>query len=146
MADNPGGSHPDLSVSSAAWDELRGELARDVDRVADRLRGLSQARLAADASPHASRAEAARAAAQALADASAGLEAGLDSDPPTWRELPRLDDFAIGDQVAVTGHDLVAAAASGQPQDEVWTRNGRRTAHEVLAAAVAALVALRHAL
>jgi len=145
MADNPGGSPPDLSVSPA-WDELRGELARDVDRVADRLRGLSQARLAADACPHASRAEAARAAAQALADASAGLEAGPDPDPPTWRGLPRLDDFAIGDQVAVTGHDLVAAAASSAPGDRAWTRDGRRTAHEVLAAAVAALVALRHAL
>src|SRR6476620_3361513 len=66
------GKTPDL----AAWDALLLELGRDIERVADRLRGLSEARLAAAAPPHASRAAAARATAQVLADAAAGLEAG----------------------------------------------------------------------
>jgi hypothetical protein len=132
--------------AAAAWDAQCAELARDVDRVADRLRNLSQARLAAAAPPHASRAAAGRVAAQTLADASAGLEARQDPAEPTWRTLPQLDDFAVGDQVAVTGHDLVAAAQGAAPDDHVWARHGRRTAQEVFSEAADALAALRHLL
>jgi hypothetical protein len=128
------------------WDAARAELARDVDRVADRLRGLSQARLAAGAPPHASRAAAARAAAQSLADASTGFEAGVDQAPPTWRTLAQLSDFSAGDQVAVTGHDLVAAAERAAPDDLVWARGGRRRADEVLGEAANVLAALRRLL
>jgi hypothetical protein len=130
----------------AVWDTARSELARDVDRVADRLRGLSQARLAAAAPPHASRGAAARVTAQLLADACAGLEAGLNHVTPTWREVPELSDFAAGDQLAVTGHDLVAAAELVAPDDLAWARGGRRTAHELLAAAADALATLRRLL
>jgi len=131
---------PDL----AAWDALLLELGRDIERVADRLRGLSEARLAAAAPPHASRAAAARATAQVLADAAAGLEAG--AGLPRWRELPVLIDLSAGDQVAVTGHDLLAAARSAAPDDPVWARDGRRTAHDVLAEAADGLAALRRLL
>ena len=126
-----------------AWDALRQELARDIARVSDRLRGLSQARLAAIAPPHASRAGAARATAQTLADAAAGLEAGRAPAEPPWRTLPELDDLAVGDQVAVTGHDLVTAAQGAAPDDAVWARHGRRTAHELLADTAEAVAALR---
>jgi hypothetical protein len=128
------------------WDDVRQELAREVDRVADRLRGLSQARLAAAAPPHASRAAAARATAQILADAAAGVEARQDPMAPTWRALSELGDFGAGDQVAVTGHDLVAAAEPVAAQDAVWARGGRRTAGEVLGEAADALAALRRVL
>ena len=114
--------------------------------MSDRLRGLSAARLAAAAPPHSSRAEAARATAQALADAAAGLEAGRDPVEPVWRTLPELDDLAVGDQVAVTGHDLVTAARDAAPDDAVWARHGRRTAHEVLTEAADALATLRRLL
>jgi len=134
------GQTPDL----AAWDALLLELGRDIERVADRLRGLSEARLAAAAPPHASRAAAARATAQVLADAAAGLEAG--AGQPLWRELPVLVDLSAGDQVAVTGHDLLAAAGSAAPDDPVWARHGRRTAHDVLAEAADDLAALRRLL
>jgi hypothetical protein len=142
---------PDKIQSSArpdqtAWDAVRGELARDADRVAERLRGLSQARLAAAAPPHVSRAAAARATAQTLADASAGLEAAGDLAAPTWRPLPELSDFAAGDQIAVTGHDLLAAAEQAVPDDLVWARDGRRTAREALDDAANALAALRRLL
>jgi hypothetical protein len=133
-------------TSATAWDDLRQELARDVDRVSDRLRGLSQARLAAAAPPHSSRAQAARATAQALTDASTGFEARADPAAPAWRTLPELGDFAAGDLVAVTGHDLVAAAGLAAPHDRVWTRPGRRTAQEVLTEAGDALAALRRLL
>jgi hypothetical protein len=132
--------------AATAWDATRAELATDVDRVADRLRSLSQARLAAAVPPHASRAAAARATAQTLADASAGLEARLDPAEPPWRTLPELDDFAVGDQVAVTGHDLVAAARHASPDDDVWARQGRRTAAQALSEAAEAVAALRHLL
>ena len=146
MANDPDkiqhGETPDL----AAWDALVFELGRDIERVSDRLRGLSEARLAAAAPPHASRAAAARATAQTLADAAAGLEAGVDPASPTWRTLPELSDLAAGDQLAVTGHDLLAAAQQAAPDDHAWARHGPRTAHLVLSEAATALTSLRRLL
>jgi len=84
--------------------------ARDLERVADRLRTLSQARLAAAVPGAESRAAAARVVAQRLADAAARL-----AEEPA-RTLPTLSDLAVGDQLAVCGHDLVAAMqAAGAP-------------------------------
>ena len=80
------------------------ELAQEVERLADRLRTLSDVRLAKPLPPYASRADAARAVVQRLADAAAVLEGR------PVREVPRLPDLAVGDQVAVTGADLVVAA------------------------------------
>lgn len=98
---------------------LAEELAADVRRVADRLRSLSQARLAAPCPPYDSAADAGRVAAQALADAAAAVAAATFAGAaPVGRELPRLSDFSVGDQVAVTGQDLVtalAAAGAGAP-------------------------------
>ena len=85
------------------------DLAGHVDRLAQRLRSLSEVRLARPLPPHASRADAAHALAQRLADASARLE-GVPAHP-----VPRLHDLTVGDQVAVTGHDLVAAAGAADP-------------------------------
>ena len=146
MPDDPDMIQSPPRPVSTTWDAKLAELARDVDRVSDRLRGLSQARLAAAAPPHSSRAAAARATAQTLADASAGLEAGRDPAEPLWRTLPELDDLAVGDQVAVTGHDLVTAAQGTAPDDDVWARHGRRTARELLGAAADALAELRRLL
>jgi hypothetical protein len=146
MANGPDKIQQGETADLAAWDALLLELGRDVERVSDRLRGLSEARLAAAAPPHTSRAAAARATAQTLADAATGLESGSDPATPTWRTLPELSDLAAGDQVAVTGHDLLAAARQAMPHDIVWARHGRRAAHEVLAEAAAALAALRRLL
>lgn len=87
-------------------------LADEVERLADRLRALSDVRLARPLPPHPSRADAARAVAQLLADRAAQLEG---RQP---RELPRLPDLAVGDQVAVTGTDLVLAAAAVRGSEE----------------------------
>jgi hypothetical protein len=146
MANDPDKIQQRESPDLAAWDALVLELGRDIERVSDRLRGLSEARLAAAAPQHASRAAAARATAQTLADAAAGLEAGADPLSPTWRTLPELSDLAGGDQLAVTGHDLLAAAHQAAPDDHAWARHGRRTAHPVLSEAAAALTALRRLL
>jgi hypothetical protein len=143
MPDDPATLQDGQATTPVSWDAMRLDLAGDVDRLADRLRNLSQARLSAAAPPHATRAAAARAAAQTLADAAAGLEARQDTTGPTWRTLPDLGDFAVGDQLAVIGHDLLAAAQITGPDDDAWSHHGRRTAHEVLAEAADALTTLR---
>jgi hypothetical protein len=146
MANDPDKIQPGETPDLAAWDALVLELGRNIERVSDRLRGLSEARLAAAAPPHGSRAAAARATAQILADAAAGLETRADQVSPTWRTLPELSDLAAGDQLAVTGHDLLTAAQPAAPDDQAWARHGRRTAHVLLAEAAAALAALRRLL
>jgi hypothetical protein len=91
----------DLAADSAP--DPAADLAEQVGRLADRLRSLSDVRLAAALPGGGSRADAAYRLAQELADAAAGLRA-----EPT-RPVPRLDDLVVGDQVAVTGTDLVTA-------------------------------------
>jgi hypothetical protein len=116
-------------VPEEGWAPLAEELAADVRRVADRLRTLSAARLAGPPAPpedgmppYRSRAQAARGAAQAMADAAAALESAAAGGVGSlgWRPLPELADFAAGDQVAVTGHDLLAALKLVSPDEEVW--------------------------
>ncbi len=84
-------------------ERLEAQLGRTVDR----LRTLGLARLAASFEPEPTRADAARGVAQALED----LTAGLESREP--RPVPRLADAAVGDQLAVCGHDLLAAMGTG---------------------------------
>ena len=100
-------SPPPDELPADAVAQTAAGVAADVRRVADRLRSLSQARLAAPCGGYPSAADAGRAVAQSLADAAAALE----GEP--IRLLPRLSDFAVGDQVAVTGHDLLAALQPG---------------------------------
>ena len=107
---------------AAPWQGLRDEVEADVRRVSERLRTLSSTRLASPPGPspdggpgHRSRAAAGRAVAQLLADAAAALEATGTGAAPHLRTLPVLPDLAVGDQVAVTGHDLLAALAVADP-------------------------------
>ena len=78
------------------------DAAVELDRVVERLRTMSLVRLSAEWPPHASRAVAARELAQRLAD--------LGADTGGWpsREVPDAGHAAVGDQVAVTGRDLLA--------------------------------------
>jgi hypothetical protein len=77
----------------------------ELDRVVDRLRSMPLTQLAAPWGDYPSRAAGARALAQRLADRGA--------DVGGWRrrEVPDVGDAAVGDQVAVTGADLLALAA-----------------------------------
>lgn len=112
--------------SGDPWGSLALELQADVRRVSDRLRNLSQTRLAGPVAPpepggppYSSRAQAARDVAQALADTAAALEAAAAGVPAQLRAVPTLSDLAAGDQVAVTGHDLLAAICLVGPDVEV---------------------------
>lgn len=133
-------------MEDAGWGKLRTDLEADVRRVADRLRSLSLAQLAAPVPPHASRASAARDVAQQLAEAAQGLEQRTAAQEPPWRQLPVLEDGAVADQVAVVGHDLLGELDRCRPEDEVWTPATRRTAREVVSAAAEALTTTRRAI
>lgn len=106
------------------------QLAGEVERLVGRLRALSPSRLGQPGDPrreHPTRADAGRCLAQVLADAALAVEGRA------ARPLPQIPDHAVADQVAVTGHDLVAAL--------------RRTPVPALAAeALAAVVRYRHAI
>lgn len=83
------------------------EVARDVVRVADRLRVIGP-RLAARGTPQAGEVlDDVRAALQRLADLSTGAE-GVPARP-----VPVLAEHALADQVLVIGHDAVSALAAG---------------------------------
>ena len=107
-------------MDDAEWTALAEALAADVRRVSERLRHLSLAQLAAPAAPvvgqpNASRAAAGRAVAQLLVDTALALEAAAAGQAPAPRPLPDLADFAVGDQVAVAGHDVRAAMKRVRP-------------------------------
>jgi hypothetical protein len=73
----------------------------ELDRVVERLRTMPLAQLAAAWPPFASRAHGARALAQEFADRAAEI-AGAQR-----HTVPDAGDAAVGDQVAVTGRDLI---------------------------------------
>ena len=81
-------------------------LARERDRVVERLRSLPEARLARPGADGPCLLDAARGAALALAD----LAADVEGRP--HRELPVLHPLAVGDQVAVTATDLLRCGAA----------------------------------
>jgi hypothetical protein len=122
------------------------ELSDEVRRLAERLRSLSDTRLARELPPYSTRADAGRVMAQDLAEAAQGVEERQASASPTWRRVPTLGDFAVGDQVAVTGTDLRTALNGLDDQVEVWSREGRLTAGVVVDRIAAQLKALRLAL
>jgi hypothetical protein len=91
----------------------RDRFDHDLGLTVERFRGLALARLRAPWEVSGTRADAGHALAQALADASADLR----GEPR--RAVPRLADAAVGDQLAVCGHELAAAAGEhpGEPAD-----------------------------
>ncbi len=133
-----------------------GHLALDVRRLADRLRSLAQSRIQVRLDPvptlppslrvpagdPVTRAAVAHALAQFLADAAAGVEARDAVGPPPNRLVPTLSVFAVGDQVGVTGTDVVTALRGLRTDIEVWTHGGARaTADAVLESCRAAVAA-----
>jgi hypothetical protein len=121
------------------------ELDREVRILVERLRTMSTTKLASRLVPgdrmSPSRADAARHLAQRISEAAQALEA----DGPAWRVLPDLTDLAVGDQLAVTAHDLHAALL-GHLAPQVATRNGVRPLAEVLDALLVEARELRRTL
>ena len=90
----------------------RDDVQIELGRVVDRLRSMPLTRLAAPWESYPSRAAGARALAQALADRCAELS-GVDR-----HIVPDIGDAAVGDQVAVTGRDLLDLEPP--PEDQQW--------------------------
>ncbi|MCX6461125.1 MAG: hypothetical protein NTZ03_12580 [Actinobacteria bacterium] len=82
---------------------VRDQLADRTARLVDRLRSLPASRLARAEAGKPSLADSSHALAQLLADLAFDLQGRV------RRDVPRLDDLAVGDQVAVTMADLFAA-------------------------------------
>ncbi|MDH6144004.1 MULTISPECIES: hypothetical protein [Kitasatospora] len=108
------------------------ELLDAVDHLADRFRAMPQSRLLGAVPGHPARAAAGLALARELAARTQRLAEGPQAVP---RELPDAGAFAVGDQIAVTGHDLVAALADDTPGND-------EAAAALLAEAVAAVDAV----
>ena len=108
-------------------------------------RSLPQSKLLGLLSDGRSRAQAGHRFAALLAAMGQGVEERAAGSAPRWRDLPFDGHFIVGDQIAVTGHDLVAGMRGLDDPDElVWSVEGRRVpAGDVLASAMAAAERLR---
>jgi len=160
VAPMPGEPHDDEDTRRA-----RAELASTLMRVADRLRTMPLARLRATAAavpgsalfPPAGRAgragnvdetvaDGALRAAQLMADLATGVERRDAPAPPAAPRVPRLADVALGDQVEVTGRDLLTAADDLPGSAPVWRETRRVPLSESLTAACQVLDELRRVL
>ena len=141
----------------AGRDAVRAEIEADVRRVAERLRTLSEAQLAAAAPPLPVPGRRRPHGGPDPRRRRPGARGAGSGAEPRWRDVPALSDFAVGDQVALTGHDLLAqlppstpaadhAVPAVGPEETVWARGARRTAGEVVADAAGQLAALRRLL
>lgn len=123
-------------------------LTQAVIHLAATYRALPQSKLLALLPDGRSRAQAGYRFAALLAAFGQGVEERALDVPPAWRSLPFDGEFVVGDQIAVTGHDLVAGIAGLDDLDElVWTVGGERvTAGELLAVAIGEAGALQRSL
>ena len=84
-------------------------LVKAVDQLADRLRSMPQSRLRGGSA----------AAGRVLADELARRAQRLETPKQQPRALPTAEDFAVGDQLAVAGHDLAEALRALGTQQEL---------------------------
>lgn len=78
-------------------------------RLASRYRTMPESKLLGRLPDGRTRASAGHELAGLIALASQGVEDRCRPQPPTWRALPFEGPFVVGDQIGVTGHDLLAA-------------------------------------
>jgi hypothetical protein len=128
----------------------RDALSAELSRVAEAFRRMPHSKLAARLEPYGDRARAGHWLASQLAAVAQGMAEWRSPLPPRWRKVPALGPFALGDQIAVTGSDLLDAydalmREAGTPAGtQVWTPgDGRIPADKVLAAVLESTTALR---
>lgn len=103
----------------------------ELDGIVTALRTMPAGRLGAPLSgPVPTRADAGRLLARVLAHAAQGIEQADSDELPRWRDVPRLPDLAVGDQVRVLAHDLTQALESAPAQ--VWAPDGQAPLSDVL--------------
>lgn len=126
------------------------DLLRDqIDRVAEAYRRMPHSKFTRRLEPYGDRASAGRWLADQLATLAQGVEQCDRLEVPVWHRVPTLGVFALGDQIAVVGRELVAAfrAVPDPARTLVWTPgDGRVPADKALAAVLESTTALRRAL
>ncbi|MFL6117910.1 MAG: hypothetical protein ACJ786_42130 [Catenulispora sp.] len=128
---------------------LRQALAAEVTRVVEAYRRMPHSKFGLRLEPHGDPARAGHWLATQFTLLAQGMENWDSPRAPHWRELPVLGVFALGDQIAVAGNDLLAAfQALKDPRDTlVWTPGGGRVpAEKAVAAVLESTTALRKAL
>lgn len=139
----PAGHGADGEPSAA--DLLAAELAR----LAEGFRRLPHSKFGLRLEPYGDRAQAGYWIASQVSALAQGIESYAAPRPPRWRELPALGVFALGDQIAVVGNDLLAAYRALDDPDGVlvWTPGeGRVPLEKAMAAVLESTTALRRAL
>jgi hypothetical protein len=139
----PGESNADGDPSAA--DALEAELTR----LSEGYRRLPHSKFALRLEPYGDRAQAGYWLATQLTRVAQGIESWDSPRPPAWRDLPTLGVFAVGDQIAVVGNDLLSAyRALKDPRETlIWTPGeGRVPAEKAMAAVLESTTALRRAL
>lgn len=126
----------------ATADSVSVRLETVLTRLSAHFRGMPESKLLGRLPDGRSRAAAGHELAGRVALAAQGVEDRGLPVPPTWRRLPFEGPFVVGDQIGVTGHDLLVACASAVADDslrgagEVWAsgdgRRGERVGLEVL--------------
>ena len=143
----PGEHSADENASPA---QVAAEIfAEELTRLAEGYRRLPHSKFALRLEPYGDRAQAGHWLAVQITTVAQGMECWDSPRPPRWRDLPRLGVFALGDQIAVVGNDLVAAyRALEDPRETlIWTPgDGRVPAEKAMAAVLESTTALRKAL
>lgn len=80
-----------------------------LSRLASRFRSMPESKLLGRLPDGRPRAAAGHELASLIALAAQGVEDRSRPMPPAWRSLPFEGPFVVGDQIGVTGHDLLAA-------------------------------------
>ena len=150
----PGGAQDGgIGVGTGAEDSsepsLSEALATELTRVAEAFRRMPHSKFALRLEPYGDRAQAGFWLATQLTLLAQGIESWDSPRPPVWRELPVLGVFALGDQIAVVGNDLLSAyRALKDPRETlVWIPGeGRVPADKAMAAVLESTTALRLAL
>lgn len=101
-------------------------LLETVGRLASAFRALPQSKLLGQLPDGRTRAAAGHGLAVLLARAGQGVEERAREAAPAFRDVPFDGLFVVGDQIAVTGHDLVAGLRGLSPSAVVWGPDGRR--------------------
>jgi hypothetical protein len=143
----PGEHSADGEPSSAVV--FADVLTEELTKLAEGYRRLPHSKFALRLEPYGDRAQAAYWLASQLTTVAQGMERWDSPQPPAWRELPTLGVFALGDQIAVVGNDLLAAyRVLKDPRETlIWTPGeGRVPAEKAMAAVLESTTALCRAL
>lgn len=106
-------------------DAVSTRLEAVLSRLASRYRSMPESKLLGRLPDGRSRAAAGHELASLIALAAQGVEDRCRPVPPAWRALPYEGPFVVGDQIGVTGHDLLAAFARLGERASTANRAGR---------------------